>query len=144
MNNSIIYPKHLNAFDTIGIFSPSSPLAGLVPHRVENGLKKLQELGFNTLVYEHALNVTSYTAGTAKERANDLMNLFLNDDVNAIFSFRGGYNSNEILEYLDFELIKKHPKILMGYSDMTVLLLAVYKKCRTYNILWSISIKSIC
>lgn len=123
------YPEHLSLNDTIGVFSPSAPLAGLVPHRTENGINNLQKLGFKTIISNHALDVTSYTAGTAKQRAEDLMNLFLDDKVKAIISCIGGYNSNQILKYLDFDLIKKHPKIIIGYSDMTVILLAIYKKC---------------
>ncbi len=122
-------PEKLNFGDTIGVISPSAPLAGLVEHRYKNGIKKLEELGFNVIVGKHALEVTSYTAGSAEERAEDIMEFFKNKNVKAIISFIGGYHSNQILKYLDFEVIKNNPKILMGYSDMTVLLLAIYKKC---------------
>ena len=127
--NIISYPKKLNVGDTIGIISPSAPLAGLVEHRYKNGIKKLEELGFNVLLGNHALEITSYTAGSAQERAKDIMDFFQNKNIKAIISFIGGYNSNQILKYLDFDIIRENPKIIMGYSDMTVLLLAIYKKC---------------
>jgi len=127
--NLIKYPKKLEVGDTIGVISPSAPLAGLVEHRYKNGVKKLKELGFNVIVGKYALEVTSYTAGSAQARAEDIMDFFKNKNVKAIISFTGGYHSNQILKYLDFNVIKNNPKIIMGYSDMTVLLLAIYKKC---------------
>lgn len=125
----IKYVEKLEIGDTIGLISPSAPLAGLVEHRYKNGVKKLEELGFNVMVGKHALEVTSYTAGTAQSRAEDIMYFFKNKNVKAIISFIGGYHSNQILKYLDFDVIKNNPKIIMGYSDMTILLLAIYKKC---------------
>ena len=123
------YIEKIKKGDKIGIISPSAPLAGLVEHRYKNGIKKLEELGFEVEIGKHALDVTSYTAGTAKDRAKDIMDFFKNDEIKAIISFVGGYHSNQILKYLDFDIIKSNPKILMGYSDMTVLLLAIYTKC---------------
>lgn len=125
----IKYPKKLSVGDNIGIISPSAPLAALVEHRYKNGVKKLEELGFNVVIGDHALDVTSYTAGTAQARAEDIMKFFKDKEIKAIISFIGGYHSNQILKYLDFNVIRNNPKIIMGYSDMTVLLLAIYKKC---------------
>lgn len=121
MNNKLIKPNKLKKGDTIGIISPSSPLAGLVPHRVERGIKMIESLGFKTVIGPHALNIRDYVSGTPKERASDI-NLFFSDkNIKAIFSFIGGNHSNQILEYLDFEMIKNNPKIFLGYSDITVL-----------------------
>jgi len=60
MNKKIIKPKRLRKGDTIGIISPSSPLAGLVPHRVERGIKMIERLGFKAIISPHALNVKDY------------------------------------------------------------------------------------
>lgn len=122
-------PEHLKKGDSIGIISPSAPLAGLIEHRYKNGVKKLKELGFNVILGKHSLKITNYTAGSPKERAEDIMDFFIDGNIKAIISFIGGYHSNEILKYLDFDVIKRNPKILMGYSDMTVLLLSIYTKC---------------
>jgi muramoyltetrapeptide carboxypeptidase len=121
MNNKLIKPNKLEKGDTIGIISPSSPLAGLVPHRVERGIKMIEHLGFKVVIAPHALNVRDYVSGTPKERADDINLFFADKNIKAIFSFIGGNHSNQILEYLDFELIKSNPKIFLGYSDVTVL-----------------------
>ncbi len=122
----LIKPKHLKKGDTIGILSPSASLAGLAPHRVEIGIKTLQKLGFKVKIGKHALKITNYTAGSPKERAEDINKFFSDKIVKAIFSFIGGNHSNQILKYLDFNLIKENPKIFLGYSDITVLQFTFY------------------
>ena len=119
--NQLIKPKHLQKNDMIGIVSPSAPSAGLIPHRVERGVKMLEKLGFSVKIGKNALKINEYTAGTPKERAEDINSFFEDNDIKAIFSFIGGNHSNQILEYLNFNLIKKNPKIFLGYSDATVL-----------------------
>lgn len=113
---------------TIGIISPSAPLAGLVRNRAERGIKALEEMGFSVKVGNNAMKVRGYKSGTAQERAADINSFFSDNKIDAIFSFIGGNHSNQILQYLDFDLIKNNPKIILGYSDMTVLLLAIYVK----------------
>lgn len=124
----LIKPMHLRNGDTIGIVSPSAPLAGLVPHRVKKGITMLKKLGFKIKIGKHALKVTNYTAGSAKERADDINIFFKDKKIKAIFTFIGGNHSNQILKYLDFNLIKRNPKIFVGYSDATVLHFAFYTK----------------
>ncbi|KKQ18586.1 MAG: hypothetical protein US31_C0003G0015 [Berkelbacteria bacterium GW2011_GWA1_36_9] len=121
----LIKPNTLKRGDTIGFVSTSSPMAGLVNHRVKAAVKMIEELGFNVKIGNNALKVNSYIAGTGRERAEDINTFFRNNEIKAIISFIGGNHSNQTLEYLDFELIKNHPKILMGYSDTTVLELAI-------------------
>ena len=122
----LIKPKHLQKEDIVGIVSPSAPLAGLVPHRVKRGVTMLKELGFRVKIGKHALKITDHTAGSPRERAQDINNFFKNKEVKAIFTFIGGNHSNQILKYLDFNLIRKNPKIFIGYSDATVLHFAFY------------------
>ena len=74
----LIKPKHLRKGDTIGLISPSAPLAGLVPHRVKRGVAMLKGLGFKIKIGEHALKITRHTAGNPKERAQDINNFFKN------------------------------------------------------------------
>jgi len=126
----LIKLKALKVGDTVGLISPSAPLAGLVPHRTQQGIKMLQELGFKVKIGKHALKVTGHTAGTAKERAEDIHSFFKDKEVKAIFSFIGGNHSNQILKYLDFNFIKSNPKIFLGYSDATVLHFALYTKSK--------------
>lgn len=122
----LIKPKRLQPGDTIGIVSPSAPLAGLISHRVKKGIKMLERLSFKVKIGRHALKITNHTAGSPKERAEDINNFFKDQNIKAIFSFIGGNHSNQILKYLDFNLIKKSPKIFLGYSDATVLHFAFY------------------
>lgn len=124
----LLKPKSLKTGDTIGLISPSAPLAGLVPHRTKKGIQGIEQLGFKVKVGKNALKVTGHTAGTPKERAEDINAFFADKKVRAIFSFIGGNHSNQILKYLDFNLIKKNPKIFLGYSDATVLHFALYTK----------------
>ncbi len=124
----MIKPSTLKKGDTIGLISPSSPMAAKVTHRVEKGIATLEEMGFKVRVAPDALKATAHTAGTPEERASDLHELFRDPSVKAIISFIGGFHSNQVLKYLDFELIKNNPKIFMGYSDITVLHWAMHTK----------------
>lgn len=122
----LLKSKSLKVGDTIGLVSPSAPLAGMVSHRAKRGIKMLEELGFRVKVGKYALKIKGYTAGTPGERAKDINSLFEDKGVKAIICFIGGNHSNHILEQLDFNLIKKNPKIFLGYSDATVLHFALY------------------
>jgi muramoyltetrapeptide carboxypeptidase len=126
---SLIKPKKLEKGDTIALISPSAPLAGLVPHRTKRAIKMLEELGFKVKIGKNALKITGYTAGSPKERAEDINLFFKDKKIKAIMCFIGGNHSNQILKYLDFRLIKKNPKIFIGYSDATVLHFAFYTQC---------------
>lgn len=126
--NQLIKPTHLNTGDTIGVISPSAPMAGLVKRRAEQGINALKALGFNVKIGHNAYKMSGYTAGSALERAADINDFFQDKDVKAIFSFIGGNHSNQLLNYLNFDLMRKNPKIVMGYSDATVLLTAIYSQ----------------
>lgn len=122
----LLKPKSLKVGDTIRLASPSAPLAGLVPHRTKKGIKMLKELGFKVKVGKYALKITGHTAGAPKERAEDINSFFKDKEVKAIICFIGGKHSNQILEHLDFDLIKKNTKIFLSYSDATVSHFALY------------------
>lgn len=122
----LVKPRKLKIGDTVGLVSPSSPLAGLVPHRAKKSIKTLKEIGFKVRIGKNALKVTGYTAGSPRERAEDINSFFKDKDVKVIICFIGGNHSNQILKYLDFNLIKRNPKIFLGYSDATVLHFAFY------------------
>lgn len=124
----MIKAKTLKKGDTIGIISPSSPMAAKVEHRLKKGIKTLKEMGFKIKLGKNSLKIQDYTAGTPKDRAKDINAFFEDDSIKAIISFIGGFHSNQILEYLDFNVIKNNPKVFMGYSDITVIHLAIYKK----------------
>lgn len=114
-------PKRLFPGDLIGIISPSAGGAGFFPHRVEKARRELEEMGFGTRLATNALKTHSYVSALAKERADDIHELFRDPEVKAVIAATGGNHANQILKHLDFGLIAANPKIFLGYSDNTIL-----------------------
>ncbi|ABK62639.1 S66 peptidase family protein [Clostridium novyi] len=112
--------------DTIGLVSPSSPEN---PDKIKESIAFLKEQGFKIKEGKHLYDKRGYLAGTDKNRAEDFMNMFLDDEVSMILCVRGGYGAMRILPYLDYEKIKENPKILVGFSDITVLLNSISSNC---------------
>ncbi len=125
---SILKPRRLKKGDLIGIVSPASPAAD--PSRVDKGVSYLERLGYNVTVGAHVGSVHGYLAGTDEERLTDLHQFFGDRRVKAIIAVRGGYGSPRLLSRLNYSLIARNPKILAGFSDITALQLALWKKCR--------------
>lgn len=124
----IINAKKLKKGDLVSIVSPSAGLGELFPHRIESGIKCLKKMGFKVRVEKNALKRKNWVSGTIKERVDDIHAAFKNKKVKAIICAIGGDHSNQLLKYLDFKLIRNNPKIFLGYSDITVLHNAIYKK----------------
>lgn len=120
--------KKLKDGFTIGVFSSSSPISATVPVRYNRGKEYLTAQGIRvidgTLFGKH----DHYRSGSIKERADEFNQLLYNDDVQVLMAAIGGFNTNSILPYIDYEYLKKHPKIIVGYSDTTALLLGIYAK----------------
>lgn len=117
-------PPILQPGGTIGIVTLGSPLdASVINARVTT----LENLGFNVVLGQHVYAWDGFLAGTAEERAFDLMNMFQNEQVDMILPSRGGVGVAGILPYLDYTLIQQNPKIVTGYSDITVLLNVLYE-----------------
>lgn len=123
---SLIKPKKLNKGDLIGIISPASSPDDL--SRIEKGVLYLESLGYRVEVGKNVGKYYGYLAGTDEERLEDLHSMFQNKNVKAIFCVRGGYGSGRILDKINYNLIKKNPKIFVGYSDINALQLAFYTK----------------
>ena len=119
-----IKPPALRKGDTIGVIAPASNLRA---EMLEDGLRELESLGFETRVAEGVLDLDRYTAGSATRRAEGLRSMLLDDTVRAIFCARGGYGSGHLLPLIDQSEIRSHPKILCGSSDVTMLLAAFEK-----------------
>lgn len=109
-----------------GIICPSSRCKE--PSTVERFLKFLEEQGFKYKVGKTLTASYGYLAGTDELKANDFNNFMKDDEVDAILCFRGGYGSIRFLDLIDYEQIKKTPKLVSGFSDVTALLNAIYKK----------------
>ncbi len=124
----MLKPSRLINGDTIGIVSPSWGGAGLFPHRVEQGVKYLNKLGFKVKFGKHSLNHKGFISDTPENRVQDIHDMFGDSSVKAIIASIGGDHSCHLLPLLDYELITNNPKIFMGYSDITVLNIAIWKK----------------
>ncbi len=122
----MLKPHALKPGDTIGIVSPSFGGAGLFPHRLELGIRQIEAMGFRARVAPYATNARGYVSDTPQHRAQDIHDMFLDPQVRAVLAAIGGDHSNQLLPLLDFELIRSHPKIFSGYSDNTVLHLAIH------------------
>ena len=121
-------PLKIKPGDSIGIFSPSSPATFFAPDRYKRVEEFLGSMGFNIISGSLTGKSDFYRSGSIKERADELNELIRNPDVKCIMSSIGGMNSNSILPYIDYEQFSKTPKILVGYSDVTAILFAVYAK----------------
>jgi muramoyltetrapeptide carboxypeptidase len=116
-------PPKLPKGGTIGLVAPAGPIYD--PKSLDALYGFLSSEGFKVKKGRSLEKVSGYFAGTDKERAEDLMEMFRDKSVNAIIAAKGGYGSARILEFLDFEFIKSNPKALLGFSDITALLNAI-------------------
>ena len=130
----MIFPEPLRKGDNIFLFCPSSPI---VPEEdIEKCKKVIVDLGFNPVIgkslYE---NYGGYMAGKAEIRIKDLHEAFSRKDIKGIFCVKGGYSASQLLDKIDYELIKNNPKIFVGYSDVTNLHIVFNQKCNlgTYH-----------
>ncbi len=112
--------------DTIGVIAPSWCGPATFPHRVERGKAYLEALGYRVVVAPHAYGCRRYVSGTPEERVADIHALVTDPAVRVIISAIGGDHSCHLLPLLDWDLIRRNPTIFIGYSDMTVLNLAIY------------------
>jgi muramoyltetrapeptide carboxypeptidase len=103
----------------VGIVAPAS---NVKREALEAGCEALRRLGYKPFYFDSIFDQDVYFAGSAERRARELEEMFVRDEVRAILCARGGYGSNYLLNLLDLQKIKVHPKIFVGYSDLTTLL----------------------
>lgn len=125
---NVILPPALRPDDTIGIISPSWFGGETFIRRASRGIRMLESLGYHVSVADHAFENAGHVSASALTRANDLHAMFANPDVRMILCTIGGTHASEILPLLDFGLIASNPKILMGFSDITVLHNAIHSE----------------
>jgi muramoyltetrapeptide carboxypeptidase len=125
---NIIKPKALAHGATLGIIATGNPITLSSDATISRAYDYLRNKGFNIVEAECCRKNAGHTAGTIRERVEDLHKFFLDPDIDAIVTYWGGYNTHQILEYLDFDTIKNNPKILLGYSDVTSLQIAIFKE----------------
>lgn len=117
----MIKPKALKLGDTIGIIAPASPTT---EENVKKAYDKLVEMGFNVKMGKSPYERYGYLSGTDSIRAEDLNEMFRDNEVDGIICMRGGYGTPRILDLIDYEAIKNNPKVFIGYSDITALHIA--------------------
>lgn len=115
----MIYPKKLQKGATIGLVCPSSPISA---QRREQCIRALEDLGYKV---KAAANLTEnhggYMAGSGKTRGQWINKMFSDPEVDAVFCVRGGDGGSRCMEYIDLDVVRKNPKIFLGYSDVTSL-----------------------
>ena len=122
----LVRPKRLAAGDTVGLVAPAS--ATFQPVDLDIARESLEALGLKVKVGRHLLERHGYLAGADKDRAADINRFFADGDVRAVLPIRGGWGSSRLLPYLDFDSIRRNPKIVLGYSDITALVLSIHAK----------------
>ena len=115
--------------DEIRIIAPSCSMAIISEQGVQQATRRLELLGFNVTFGKHVNVCDLHESSSIEQRIEDLHAAFADPTVKGILTVIGGYNCNELLPYIDYELIKANPKILCGFSDITVLAAAIYAKC---------------
>lgn len=123
---TLLKPPGLNPGDTIGFFSPSSAATAWAPNRFARAKAYLAAQGFELKAGSLTGEQDHWRSGSIAARADELNALIRDPQVRAIMSVIGGSNSNSLLPYLDFDALKRDPKIVIGYSDVTALLLGIH------------------
>lgn len=123
--NSLIKPPALKIGDTIGIVAPAS---GVNDEEITAAKRILEGLGFKVILGSYLTKSFGYLSAQDMQRADDFMTMIRNPTVKCVMAIRGGYGVMRILDLLDFDEIRRNPKIIIGYSDITALVSAVYQK----------------
>lgn len=126
--NARILPPKINIGDKIGIIAPSMSLSDCQIKTINRGYKYLESKGFQIIEGKSCRLKVGHTAGNISKRVEDIHTFFSDKNIKCIMAFWGGYNSNQLLDYLDYNLIKTNPKIFIGYSDVTALTIAITQK----------------
>ena len=122
----LVRPRRLEPGMTVGLIAPAG--ASNNRQQVLHAIDVLKSLGYKVKESKHLYRRTQYLAGTDLERAEDINWAFADPAVDAVFTLHGGYGTMRTLPYLDYEMIRANPKVIIGYSDITGLLLALYAR----------------
>lgn len=125
---SVIRAPRLRKGDTIGVFSPSCPSTAWIPERTRLAFRFMEDKGYRLKPGSLTGKIQTYRSGSIQERADELNRLIRDPDVHCIMASAGGFVSNSLLPYIDYTALKVHPKIIIGFSDVTAILLSIYAK----------------
>jgi muramoyltetrapeptide carboxypeptidase len=120
--DTLVKPPVLRRGDRVGLIAPASPLD---PSEIDDGVAHLASFGLVPVLGEHARAKNGYLAGTDTQRAADFNKMARDASIRAIVALRGGYGAMRILDALDYDAIRRDPKIVMGYSDITAIVNAI-------------------
>ncbi|QLE00235.1 LD-carboxypeptidase [Galbibacter sp. BG1] len=123
--NENVLPKKLKKGDTVGLIAPGYALS---QKALENAITNVKAIGFVPYHTPRIVGNFGYFSNTDKARVEDIHEMFLNPDIDAIFCARGGYGCTRILKDINFDYIQQNPKILLGFSDITALVNSIYQK----------------
>jgi muramoyltetrapeptide carboxypeptidase len=122
----VVKPRRLKAGDTVMLVAPANATFNTVELQIAR--ESLEALGFKVKVGPHLLDRHGYLAGDDKNRADDINRAFADSSVAAVHAIRGGWGSARLLPYLDFDTIRRNPKVMIGYSDVTALLQSIHAR----------------
>jgi len=128
MNMQTIFPKKLKPGDTIRIIAPSQSMAIISQQTQKFANRILKNFGFKVTFGKHVNETDKMQSSSVKSRLDDLHEAFADPTVKGIFTAIGGYNCNQLLDYINWDIINKNPKIFCGYSDITALNNAIFTK----------------
>jgi muramoyltetrapeptide carboxypeptidase len=121
---TLIKPPRLREGDLIGLIAPSGHTSD---DAIQKAVTRIESLGFKVALGNHLREVHGNYAGTAEQRLADLHGMFRDPDIKALWCIRGGSGAISLLKHIDYALVRRHPKILLGYSDITALHLALLR-----------------
>jgi muramoyltetrapeptide carboxypeptidase len=124
-NPTPVKPPKLKPGDSIGLISPGSFIND---EKLKKAITNLESLGLNVHLSKNIRAQKGFTAGSIKQRVDDIHEMFSKNEIKGIWCARGGYGCAELLPHIDYSLISKNPKILIGFSDITALLHAIHMK----------------
>lgn len=127
----VVKPKRLEQGDLVGFINPAG--ASFDRDGAEIAREAMAALGLRTVFGDHLFDRYGYLAGQDEDRAADINTLFADPEVSAVLALRGGWGSNRLLPFLDYEVIRSNPKVLMGMSDITGLLVGIHAKTGLVN-----------
>lgn len=131
-----ILPKPLKKWDTIWVIAPSSTMKTVSKENLTIAEKYFSKFWINVKYWKYCNNDFYWSWWTIEERVEDLMNMFLDEEISCVMPIFWWYTSNQLLPYLDYGIIKSNPKIFIWYSDITALNLAIFTKTWLINYLW--------
>lgn len=124
----IIYPKKLEKGDQIGVIAPSYSMSIISEANRKIANNRLTKLGFKITYGKNVKEIDEFKSSAIKSRVADLHQVFLDQQVKAVFTVIGGFNCNQLLKYINWNIIKNNPKIFIGFSDTTALQNAIFAK----------------